>query len=55
MISPRLSLDESLDITGAKSKTSPGEFHFLQFTTMCHRVNGLDFEAEHRGDLFGFE
>jgi hypothetical protein len=55
MISLCLSLNEPLDITGTKPNTSPGEFHFVQLTTAGHRVNGLDFEAEHCGDLFRFE
>ena len=50
-----LSFDESLDIIGAEPEALSRQFHFLQFTPPSHRVNGLHFEAEHGGDIFGGE
>jgi hypothetical protein len=52
---PCLPFDESLDFIGTKAKTLPRQFHLLQLTAPRHRVNRLNFEAEHCGDLFRFE
>jgi hypothetical protein len=48
----RLSLDESLDIVGAKPKTLSRQLHFLQLSTPRHGVNGLNFEMKYLGDIF---
>ena len=50
-----LSLDEPLDITGAEPKTLSRQFHFLQLATSRHGVNGLNFDAQHFGDIFRTE
>jgi len=46
------SLDESLDIIGAKPKTLSRQLHVLQLTTPRHGVNGLNFEMEYLGNIF---
>jgi hypothetical protein len=47
----RLSLDEPLNVTGAKPKTLSRQLHFLQLATPRHGINGLNFEAEVRSDF----
>ena len=41
-----------LDIIGSEPKTLSRQLHFLQLATPRHGVNGLNFEAEYRRDIF---
>jgi hypothetical protein len=50
-----LSLDEPLNVIGAKPKTLSRQLHFLQIATPRHGVNCLNLETEHHRDIFRFE